>query len=123
MKLEKKILDKVYRFETKRTFVKLILKLILLAIAIVLGGYFLGILFDELVRQKTLDVFEIFKEDIEIIWEYFNDTVFIVYNEIPKITLLLAVIFSFSGLVLILTITKNFVKIRNKIRSLIKYWI
>lgn len=121
-KLEEKILKKVYRFEAKRTLSEISLKsiaFIFLGLAIFIFG---SILYEILKEQKTFDLFEIFSEDFEVIKKYFFDNVSLIFFEMPK-ALLIIIFFLISFFIfLLLTMIKNFKKIKNRVKSLLKYF-
>lgn len=121
--LEDKILKKVYQFEANRTLFLISLELVsilLLVLALVVFGQ---VIIEILVEQKTLDLFQLFGEDFEAIRRYFFDTVYILYLEVPKILLLFWLLFLASLSFLTLTLVKNFSKIKNRVVSLLKYWL
>ncbi|MCX7881084.1 MAG: hypothetical protein N2482_01040 [Patescibacteria group bacterium] len=120
--LEKKILDRVYRFETKKTVGEILLKG---ATFLFLGFtvFILGSIFYEILKeQTTFDLLEIFSEDFEVIKKYFFETVYIFYLELPKIILILLLILISIFFYLSWQLFKNFNKIKNKVISLIKFW-
>ena len=121
-KLEKKILKKVYRFETKRTLKEIFLKsiaFIFLGLAIFI---FSNIFYEILKEQKTFDLLEIFTEDFEVMKKYFFDNVSLIFFELPKVLLVVLLILLSLLIFLLLTLMKNYKKIKNKIKSLLKYW-
>lgn len=118
--LEKKILNKVYFWEAKRTVFDLILKIILFFSS---GLFFLilGEIFIEILKeQKTWDLLNFFNEDFEVIKKYFLDNIFIFWLEIPKFLLLLILFFLVLFSLIILTLIQNFHILKNKVKSLIK---
>lgn len=120
--LEKKILKGVYSFETKQTLTDLLLRLISI-ISFTLGGLMLIVfILEELAQQQTMDVFEIFSEDIETIRENFLEVIGTFFQEAPKGEILIALLTIILAIVLILKIMLNFARVKNKLKSLIKYW-
>ena len=122
-KLEKKILDKVYRFETKKTASQIIGELVGLITVVFFGYIFISLFFDQVFQQGTFDLLENFFDDWEIVKKYLADTVFIIFEETPKELLLLILICLVILAVLIYIFTKNFVKIKNRLIALIKFWL
>ncbi len=121
--LEKKILKKIYWYETGKILLEGLLEIIaivsLVAALIVFGQIIVEILF----TQKTFDLLQLFGEDFEVVRKYFTDTVYIFYQELPKFILIIY-LFAFSGLsIIILTLMKNFKKIINRVISLLKFWL
>jgi len=121
-KLEKKILQKVYFWEAKRTAFDLFLKMILFFST----GLFLMILsqifFEILKEQKTLDLLNFFNEDFEVAKRYFLDNIFIFFFEVPKFLLLLILLFLVIFSLVILTLFKNYYILKNKIKSFLKFF-
>lgn len=122
IKLEKKILKKVYQLEAKRTFFEIVLKLITFLFFGLAAFILVDILSEILKKQKTFDLLEIFTEDFEVIKKYFFETVYVFYLEIPKIILILFLIFIAIFFYLIYQLIKNYSIIKNKVISLIKFW-
>lgn len=121
-KLEKKILDKVYRFETKKTVGQIVGEIVGLATVIFFGYIFISLFFDQVFQQGTADLLENFFDDWEIVKKYLTDTVFIIFEETPKELLLLILICLVILAVLIYIFAKNFAKIKNRLKVLIKFW-
>lgn len=121
-KLEEKILKKVYRFEAKRTLTEIFLKSIaflFLGLAIFIFG---SVFYEILKEQKTFDFLEVFSEDLEVVKRYFLDNISLVFFELPKVLLIILLIFTSLFIFLILTMVKNFKKIKNRVKSLLKHW-
>lgn len=121
-KLEKKILKKIYRFEAKRTGAQVFFEsiaLLFLSLAIFIFG---SVVYEILKEQKTFDLLEIFGEDFEVIKKYFFDNISLVFFELPKVILIFLLIFISLLVFLTLTIIKNFKKIKNRVKSLLKHW-
>lgn len=121
-KLEKKILKKVYSFETKQTLSQLILRLLLMVSLTTIAILFVTIVMDELREQQTLDMLEIFNENYVIIKENIMEVLTTFFQELPMIETLFIALIVFIFLVLFLKFILNFTKIKNKIQAIIKYW-
>lgn len=120
-KLEEKILKKVYQFEIKRTATEIVLKglaFIFLGLAVFLFG---SIFYEIIKEQKTFDLLEIFTEDFEVVKKYFFDNISLFFFELPKVLLIILSIFASLFIFLVLRVVKNFRKIKNKVKSLLKY--
>ena len=120
--IEKKIIKKVYQYETKRIAVEFVFKtisLIFLVFSVIIIGQ---VIIEILKEQKTLDIFELFSEDSEVIRKYFFDTFYILYLEVPKVLLILWLLFFAFLSLLTLTLVRNFTKIKNRVISLLKFW-
>lgn len=121
--LEKKILRKVYLFETQNTLARLILRVLAILVFATGGVILVMAVVKQLVEQQTLDVLEIVFEDFDIVKAYIGEVVETLLQEIPKTHVLFALGAISIALILLLTIIKNFAKLRNKINSLSKYWL
>ncbi len=121
-KLEKKIVQKVYKLEARRTILEIIIRILLIVLFGFLGGVFLFQLVNQYRIQQTFDLLEIFNEDIEIIKEFFADVIDTFYQETPKETFVLVLIFIILLFIALLTFTRNYGKIKNRMRALMKFW-
>jgi len=121
-KLEEKIIDKVFRFETKKTAIKMAVELIgfiFLSFAIFITGMAIS---EILTEQQSFDLFHLFEEDGEIVKEYFWDSLVTFYHETPKLLLMLILVFLACSVALIIYVIRNFHKFVNRFRSLVDYW-
>lgn len=121
-KLEKKIIKKVFLIETKRTVSEVLLRILgILVLAFV--AFFIGSLIWEIFQeQRTLDLLEIFQEEMEIVRKYSYDVLVQFYRETPKE---LVAIFTSGIIVLIILligIVKNYKRIKNRLRSILVFW-
>ena len=121
-KLEKKILKKVYSFETKDTLTNISLRLILMTGLTILVILFLTLTFEELNQQQTLDIFEIFYEDFIIFKENIFEVATTLFRELPIIEAFFSLAITVILFFLLIKFIYNFVKIKNKIYSIIKYY-
>ncbi len=121
-KLEKKIIRKVYTHETKKTTTELLGRILTIGFVLATVLYIGSLLIRVLDEQGTLEVFEIFHEDADVVRTYFFEVVGILYQEIPKhiaASLILAVV---ALLFLIVLFIKSVHRISQKLRALRKYW-
>lgn len=123
MKLEDRVLKKVYVFETKRTLVSAIVKFLSVGALVCATIIVSGVLIQSLIDRETLSVFEIFREDLDSLPSYIYDTVYVVAVEIPKGQLILLLLGCVSLGLTIITLYKNFRRIRNKIFAILAYWL
>lgn len=122
-KLEKKILKKVYAFETKRTLFELIFRIGSI-IAVITAGFFVILnIIKQLIEQQTLDLFQLFKEDTETIRRYIGEVTHTFYEELPKFESIIVIVLGVIFIILLLIFIQNFEKIRNKIQALKRYWL
>jgi hypothetical protein len=122
-KLENKILKKIYSWETKNTIVDMLIKIVSFLFVGFIIWLLSTIIIEILQEQKTFSLMDVFQEDFEVIKKYFFDIVYIFYQETPKIVLFLLIIGVAIIIFVSFKIINNFSKIRNKIRSLLKYWL
>src|SRR3972149_9380971 len=118
--LEKKILKKIYFFETQQTFLQLFLRILAMVSFFLAGIIWIYYIVQELIYQQTLDIFEIFREDLMIIRENFWEVIGIFTEESPILEIMLAIDTLVISVYLIVKFIVNFVKIKNKLNSLIK---
>jgi len=121
-KLEKKIIRRVYKIETKRTAFQIVSRivpgLLIISLLWLLGSVMAQILNE----QRSFDFVNIFKEDSEVIRKYFFDSLFTFYYETPKTLLITIMLLSIVFILVILTIIKNFAIIVNKLKSIYKFY-
>lgn len=118
-KLDDKINNKIYNFETRRTGLQIIVPIVLLIGLFLISFFSFQVIWDSLAEQSSLDVLEIFQEDIEVIRKYYWEAMSVIYHEIPKINLgilLAALVFIF---LLIWFVMKNFSVMKNRMRSIL----
>ena len=121
-KLEKEILKKVYGYEAKKTYQTILIVWIIFMVLqffVVLIG---GALYAVWKEQQTLDLFQLFGEDFDVIRENIMDVLYVFYIESPQLLL-----FSFVSVLLGLLATifftvRNFKKIKNKLSSINKFF-
>jgi len=120
--LEDKILKKVYVFETKRTILRSIVKLVLYAS--LAGFVFLTgqAIYEIVMEEGAFDLLQIIQEDIEVVKMYAWDTLYVFYQEIPKELALLflagVIILGVSAIIII----KHSGAIKNKMKALFRFW-
>lgn len=121
-KLEEKIIKKVYTMETKSFLLSFFVKVSIFVMMALLAVFSGQIIIEVFKEQGTFDLFELFKEDLEIIKRYFFDVVVEFYQETPKLALILTAIAVFILILIISTIIKNRRVIINKVGSLLRFW-
>src|SRR3989338_7884942 len=121
-KLEKKILKKVYSFETRRTLSELALRLLAMMSLILVSILLCVFIVRELIQQQTLDVFEIFFEDLGVVSENIGEVTATFLQELPKVEMFLAIVAIVLSFLLVVKFMQNFVKVKNKINSIVKFW-
>ena len=120
--LERKIIKGVYFFETRQTLLQLIIRLLAI-ISFSLGGILLGVIIvQELRQQQTLDIFEIFFEDLIIIRENIGEVMATFFLEAPVVEIVLVIFALIATSFLVLKFIQNFSRVKNKVNSIIKFW-
>lgn len=121
-KLEDKILKKVFVFETKKTTSEMVSKIAVFVILGFLIFIFAAVIIDILNEQKMFDLFELFQENFEVVRRYFFEVFYTFYQGIPKIILYILLFLVLILITLIYLFIKNFAYLKNRIKSIIKFW-
>jgi len=121
--LQKQILKKIYSFETKRTILELIVRISSIFLIVGAGTMVFIHILQKLAEQQTLDLLQLFQEDIETIRMYIGEIMYTLFEELPKFETVSVLILLIISVTLILISIKNFGKIKNKILALKKYWL
>lgn len=115
--LEKKILNEVYSFEKRRTF----LMISKYALVIAGVGYFFYITLNMLLRflnPQIRDILSLFKEDSEVVVNNIGDVIVTLYEYAPKELLILIAVCIVVLLIGLILLILNFRKIKNRIKSI-----
>lgn len=81
--LTRSVMDRVVRFEKRRTRRWMTMFFVVLAVlAVFLGVSFIRA-YSVVSERRTLDVLEIFREDREVVSEYWQDTISVALMELP----------------------------------------
>jgi hypothetical protein len=122
-KLEEKIINKIYKMETRKTVNQIISEVVAI-ITITLSAVFIfSIIIEVLNDQTSFALFDFLRDDFEIIKTNFFDNSLLFIQELPLpltyilISLLLLLVW------LLFIFIKNFNKIKNKIVSIYKFWL
>ena len=121
-KLEKDILKGVYVYETRQTLSQLFFRLLAIISFTIAGILWLYLIVQTLISQQTLDVFDIFREDLEVIRENFWEVFGIFTEEAPITEIILAIFTLVLPVFLTVKFIQNFAKVKNKLNSIIKFW-
>jgi hypothetical protein len=120
--LDDQIIEKIYKFEQKRTYLTLVRYAICFIVFLSLFLFGLFTTYSILEHQQTLDVLDLFTQPISVIRENIYDVIDILYIESPKMNILVA-IGSFVLLLLTLRyIIKNKDKRLKKIKKIYYYF-
>ncbi len=120
--LENEILKKVYSYETKKTFFEIFFKIFILIFLGLTAFVFGSTVFDVLIEQRSFDFLLFFREDFDVIRKFFLDALYVFYLETPKAMFLIFTLGLICFIILVLQLIANFSKIKNRIKSLFKYW-
>jgi len=120
--LDKKIISKIYLYETKKTFVQIILWSLLAIFFLILSIFFGTVIWGLLIEQESFDFLAILNQDVEVIKKFLFDNIFIFFAEIPKTLIVVFTIIIILLLFVIYGMIKNYKKNRNKIKSIISFW-
>lgn len=121
-KLEDKILKKIYKIETRRTFEQILSKSILIILLSISSIFIFSIIVEILNEQASFDLFDFLRDDFEMVQTFIfnNITLFIQELPLPLVYILLGLIFLLIWIIFILI--KNINKIKNKLFSFYKFW-
>ncbi len=120
--LNKKIINKVYSFEAKRTLEQIFLRLFLGLFFLLSLLFFGSIIRSILIQQESFDLLLILSQDMEVVRKFLIDDLFIFFNELPKTLLLFFLAALILLFLLIWSMIKNYKKNSNKLRSIISFW-
>lgn len=112
-KLEKDIIDNIYRFEKKRTQRDIVTYVISFLITLIFLIGLSIILLMILYQQDTLSLFELFGEDADIIKQNIGDVLQVFYIELPKQPVLLLLL----GVLLLVGMITLYFRNKDKIRK------
>ena len=121
-KLEKKIINKIYRMETKKTISQIFVE----AFSVVFVGlsalFVFSIIIDILNEQRSFDLYNFLTDDFEVIRHFFLRNTILFSEELPLALVCILVLLVVAFILLIYIIVKNFHKITNKLVSIYKFW-
>lgn len=121
-KLDQNIIDKVYKFEIKRTLKKIIIFLVLFVVSLSIGIISYQFIYNSLSEKRTFDVLQIFQEDFEVIKIYFGDAVSTIFHDLPKRHFILFVLSLITFVVLIFVFLKTFKVLKRRLSAILKHW-
>lgn len=122
-KLEDRIINKIYRIETKKTIKQIISEVILITLITLSSIFIFSIIVEILNEQASFDLFDFLRDDFETIRDNFFNNSFLFVQELP-----LPLTYILIGLLLLLVwllyiLVKNSNKIKNKLVSIYKFWL
>ena len=122
-KLEDKIINRIYKIETRKTIEKIISEASLIILIVLSSLFIFSVIVEILNEQSSFDLFDFLRDDFETIRSFFVNNLLLFVQELP-----LPLIYVFFGLLLILIWLvyisfKNYNIVKNKLVSLYKFWI
>lgn len=120
--LEKNIVEKVYRFEKRKTIADILKYFFSFTFLLFASFYLVSIIRNILITQQTLDLFDLFKEDMEIIKDFLPDVLYTFYLEMPKELTFFLIVSIILLLVTVIFIFKNFGKIKKRYKAISRHF-
>lgn len=120
-KLENKIIEKIYRIEKKSTVLTVLKYLFFISIFLSLVIFFVSSTLSILKDQQTLDLLDLFNENIDVIQKYLSEVISTLIEEMPKFYIFASIFFIIFLSLTIFFLSKSFKKIKNKIFSISKH--
>lgn len=120
--LEQKIIESVYKYEAKRTFWSVLKHIFLILFSFFVLIFSISSILVLLKEQQTLDLFELFQEDSEVVKTYFFDALSVFYEELPKFLSILTIFSLFLLTLVVFFLIKNFSKIKNRFFAIKKFF-
>lgn len=121
-KLEDKIINKIYKMETKKTIGQIISEATLIIFVVLSSMFIFSVIVEILNEQASFDLFDFLRDDFETIRDNFfnNSLLFIRELPLPLTYILIGLLLLLIWLLFILA--KNFNRIKNKLVSIYKFW-
>lgn len=116
--LSKSVMNRVVKFEKRRSIVWLSRLIIFIVILIVSLVGVLWLITREVIERKTLVLLELFAEDREIINEFWQDTILTFWEELPQEQFALTVVILLSLMMAILLSRQKLKVVIRRIKQL-----
>ncbi len=88
--MKKPVMEKVVRFEKKRSFWWLGKFFFILLVLFFAGVWILRVAATQIAERQTLDLLTLFTQDREIVAEFWQDTLMVFWEELPQNKLIIA---------------------------------
>ncbi len=121
-KLENRIINKIYKLETKKTLSQILGEVIFIIFIIFSSIFIFFIIIEILNEQRSFDLFDFYRDDLEVIKQYFFQNTSLFIRELPFPLICILIILVIVFILLIYILFKNFNKNKNKLVSLYKFW-
>ena len=95
-KLEDKIINRIYKIETRKTIEKIISEASLIILIVLSSLFIFSVIVEILNEQSSFDLFDFLRDDFETIRSFFVNNLLLFVQELP-----LPLIYVFFGLLLI----------------------
>lgn len=116
-----KVMKRVAKFERRRSYGFFVKFLIGVFIVLGISILFLYLSFNDLVQQQSFALFSLFGEDIEIIKDYWRDTLSTFLTELPIDKIIIGIVFLTMGIIIVYLSRKKIKIMIKRLRSLGKY--
>jgi predicted PurR-regulated permease PerM len=120
-RLEDKIVNKVFEYETSQTKKEMVIRVLLIVAFAFITGIFGFIVYSILDEQSTFDILQIFSQDSDIISQNIGDVFTVLSYEIPKFQTAIFILSLIIFFILLYIFVLNIGKISRKIRAIINY--
>lgn len=121
-KLESKIINKIYKLETKKTLSQIFGEIIFTILIILSSVFIFSIIIEILNEQGSFGLLEFYRSDLEIIKYYLIQNTWSFIQELPFPLVCILILLVVAFILLIYILFKNFNKIKNKLVLLYKFW-
>lgn len=119
--IESAVMGQIYGIEKKRSTFLIVEYLLIIIIFLVLGVSAAITAINYLSQSETLTLFELFTQDPGTIRRYFWDTLRVIYIEIPKETILVALTCIILAFVTVILFRRKLPIIKSKFQSIKRY--
>lgn len=120
-KLTEKIMQKVASFEKRRTISWVTIFGTALGVAALAFGIFSAFVWENLNKSQALSLLTLFREDREVIAEFWQDTLATFWEELPLKETIVVAISLMAAIVLLVVISKRLPVIKKRLKGLEKY--
>lgn len=121
-KLENKIINKIYKLETKKTLSQILGEVIFTIFIIFSSIFIFSIIIEILNEQGSFGLLEFYRSDLEVIKYYLIQNTWSFIQELPFPLICILIILVVIFVLTIFVFLKNFNKIKTKLISLYKFW-
>jgi len=121
-KLEDKIINRIYKLETKKTFSYMLSRVFFIFLFIFLFFVFTSVTVDILNEQRSFDLLVFFRDDFEVMKKYFTINLMDFFQEMPQPLTLVSLITLAVLSIAVFMLIRNFNKIKNKLISIYKFY-